>query len=206
MSDGGDTPENLTAYQRWELPAFADGRALARSVGLPTAAELEQVQRQASEEGYAEGKQRGFAEGMQLAQQEVQRLAALTHLLEQQVDELVARELMGLSLDIARQILQQSLKVQPELLLAAVREAIATLPVFNQGAHLILHPADAELVRQQMGEQLTHSGWKILEDVRMERGGARLETGSSQVDASLEARWKRVLAAMGQDAPWLAQE
>lgn len=202
-------PEQLSAWQRWELPAFETGSALARSVGLPTAAEVEQMQQQARDEayqaGYAEGKQLGYAEGMQQALAEKERLAELTRLLEVEIDEKVTQELMGLSLDIAQQVMQQSLKVQPELLLGMVREAIGTLPVFNQAAHLILSPDDAAMVREHMGEQLNHSGWKILEDPRMARGGARLETANSQVDATTEARWDRVMSAMGQDAKWLEQ-
>lgn len=203
-------PEKLTAWQRWELPAFEAARALVQDAGLPTAGEIEQIHQQARDEGFqlgiAEGKQNGYTTGLALATQENQRLSALTTQLEQQVDEQVARELMGLSLDIARQVIQQSLKVQPDLLLGMVREAIGSLPVFNQSAHLILNPADAALVRERMGEQLSHSGWKILEDARLEIGGARLETANSQIDASLEARWKRVTAAMGQENSWLVQE
>ena len=60
----------------------------------------------------------------------------------------------------------------------------------------------AELAPLKVGFVL---GWKILEDVRMARGDARLETANSQVDATLAARWERVLAAMGQDAPWLVK-
>jgi len=122
------------------------------------------------------------------------------------MDEQVAHELLGLSLDIARQVLYQALKVNPELMLGVVREAIGTLPHVNQGAHLVLHPDDAALVRERMGEQLTHSGWKIFEDARVERGGARIETANSQIDASLETRWNRVVAALGQDTTWLIQE
>ncbi len=209
MSDHPATPENLTAWQRWELPAFEAGRAVAEELHLPTAAELEQLRQQGHEEGYqagyAEGQQHGYADGLQQAIEENQRLSALATLLEQQMDEQVVQELMDLALDISRQVIQQSLQVQPGLLLAAVREAVASLPVFNQAAHVILHPDDAALVRERMGEQLAHSGWKILEDARMERGGARLETANSQVDASLQARWKRVIAALGQEAPWLIQ-
>jgi len=86
-----------------------------------------------------------------------------------------------------------------------VREAIGTLPVFNQAAHLILNPADATMVREHMGEQLNHSGWKILEDPRMALGDARLETANSQVDATTEARWNRVVSAMGQESKWLVK-
>jgi flagellar assembly protein FliH len=203
------TPEKLSAWQRWELPAFEAGSALARSVGLPTAAEMAQMQEQARDEayqaGYAEGQQRGYAEGLQQILAEKERLAELTKLFESRIDEKVTQELMGLSLDIAQQVLQQSLKIQPELLLGLVREAIGTLPVFNQAAHLILNPEDAALVREHMGEQLNHSGWKLLEDPRMARGDARLETANSQVDATIEARWNRVMTAMGQDAKWLVK-
>lgn len=203
------TPEKLSAWQRWELPAFEAGSELARNIGLPTASQLEKMQQLARDEayqaGYAEGQQRGYAEGMQRALAEKSQFVELSKLLESQIDEKVTQELMGLSLDIAQQVLQQSLKVHSELLLGMVREAIGTLPVFNQAAHLILNPEDAEMVREHMGEQLSHSGWKILEDPRMARGDARLETANSQIDATVEARWDRVMNAMGQEAKWLVK-
>ncbi|MBI4809589.1 MAG: flagellar assembly protein FliH [Nitrosomonadales bacterium] len=203
MSDAAVIPEKLTAWQRWELPNFEAGRGVgANGVALPTASQIEEIQRQAREEGL----QNGYAEGMQKAARENQRLTALVDALTKQADEQVAQELLGLSLDIARQMLHQALKVNPELLLGVVREAIGTLPHFNQGAHLVMHPDDAALVREHMGEQLTHSGWKIFEDARIERGGARIETANSQIDASLETRWNRVVAALGQDAEWLIKE
>jgi flagellar assembly protein FliH len=196
-------PENLTAWQRWEAPNF-DGSTVYRAGGvvLPTASQVEEIQRQARDEGF----QAGYAEGLQKALQDNGRFAELITAFEQQMDEQVARELLDLSLDIARQVLHQALKVNPELLLGVVREAIGTLPHVNQGAHLILHPDDAALVRERMGEQLTHSGWKIFEDARIERGGVRIETANSQIDASLETRWNRVVAALGQDTTWLIQD
>jgi flagellar assembly protein FliH len=197
-------PEKLTAWQRWEAPNFGSSGSTFRTgkVVLPTASQIEGIQGQAREEGFNSG----YAEGVQRAVQENQRLADLIGLLEQQVDEQVAHELLDLSLDIARQMLHEALKVKPELLLGVVREALGTLPHVNQGAHLVLHPDDAVLVRERMGEQLTHSGWKIFEDDRVERGGARFETANSQIDASLETRWKRIVAALGQDNSWLIQE
>ena len=196
-------PENLTAWQRWEAPNFeAGGVYRAGKVVLPTASQIEEIQRQAREEGFRSG----HAEGVQRALQENQRLADLLGLLEQQMDEQIAHELLNLSLDIARQMLHQALQVNPELVLGVIREALGTLPHFNQGAHVVLHPDDAVLVRERMGEQLTHSGWKIFEDARIGRGSARFETANSQIDASLETRWKRIVAALGQDTTWLIQD
>lgn len=208
MSDLGTAapelePEKLTAWQRWELPNFDGGRVVGPGgVALPTASQIDEMHRQARDEGF----QTGYAEGVSKASQENQRLAALIESLTQQVDEQIARELLDLSLDIARQMLHQALKVNPELMLGVVNEAIGTLPHFNQGAHMVLHPEDAALVRERMGEQLTHAGWKIFEDARIERGGARFETANSQIDASLETRWKRIVAALGKDTSWLVQE
>lgn len=195
MSDALTKEENLTAYQRWELPAFD----LAQStVALPTAAQLERIHQQAHEEGYRAG--------LKQAGNEAQRMAGMLNALDtalQQMDQEITQNLLDLALEIARQMLHQALAVKPELLLNVVRAAISELPHFNQNAHLVLHPADAELVRTRMGEQLSHSGWKIFEDAKMERGGCRVETLHSQIDATLATRWKRVTASIGQDSSWL---
>lgn len=216
---------HLTAYQRWELPTFdmAQEVEATPAATLPTAAEVEHIHQQAREEGYqagyAEGEQRAREEEQaareekqkaleegQKALEEAQRLAEMMEALEkelQQVDQEVAQNLLDLSMEMARQMLQQALKVKPELLLGIVNKAISELPHFNQHAHLILHPADAELVRSKIGEQLDHTGWKIFEDTQIERGGCRVETAHSQIDASLPTRWKRIISSIGQDNSWL---
>lgn len=222
MSDAIIQKEHLTAYQRWELPAFDLVEVAEVPDVAPTVAQLEQVQMQAHEEGYkagydeghgegyakgyAEGHAESYAEGTQKSHDETQRLAAIIGTLEkelQQVDQQVAQDLLDLALEIAKQVLHQALKVKPDLLLSVVREAIGELPHFNQHAHLVLHPADAELVRAGMGEQLTHTDWKIFEDAQIERGGCRVETAHSQIDATLATRWKRVVSSIGEDSTWL---
>jgi flagellar assembly protein FliH len=217
MSDVISREENLTAWQRWELPAFDVKPPVAPppvADSLPTAEQIEQIHQQAHEEGYqaghkaghAEGYQGGYTEGAQQARDEVQRMAEIMNALAQDMqraDKQISQDLLDLALEIARQMLQQALSVKPELLLSVVQSAISELPHFNQHAHLVLHPADAELVRTHMGEQLSHSGWKIFEDAQMERGGCRLETAHSQIDATLATRWQRVVSSIGQDDKWL---
>jgi len=208
MSDAAIPKEQLTAYERWELPNFSTSgtgnnapfmrqKENAPAIELPTAVQLEEIQRQAHEEGY----QTGFSEG-------AQRVAALINGMEhalQQADQNIAQDLLKLSLEVARQMVQQTLKTNPEILLNVIREAIGSLPHFNQGAHLVLHPDDAVLVRDSMGEQLSHSGWKIFEDALIARGGARVETAHSQIDATLANRWQRIVAAIGQDSSWIQE-
>jgi flagellar assembly protein FliH len=204
MPDAVTPKENLTAYQRWELPAFdmVKEEDTPPTIDLPTAAQLEDIHIQAHEEGY----QAGYAEGMKQAGTEAQRITKMLESLNkelQQVDQQIAQDLLNLALEIAKQMLQQALKIKPELLLNVVRAAISELPYFNQHAHLVLHADDADLLRTSMGEQLLHTGWKIFEDSQIERGGCRVETAHSQIDATLPKRWQRVVASIGQDNAWL---
>lgn len=214
MSDAVKPKEKLSAYERWELPHLGSntmGNTSTRqkeskpALVLPTAAQLEEIQRQAHDEGY----QAGFAEGTRAGHTEgAQRIAALFEAIEQaaqQTDQEVAQDLLNLSLEVARQMVQQSLSVHPEMLLNTIREAIGSLPHFNQAAHLVLHPDDAAMVRSSMAEQLSHTGWKIIEDTTIARGGARVKTAHSEIDATLENRWQRIVAALGQDSSWIQQ-
>ena len=204
MSNAVTPKEHLTAYQRWELPAFdmVEKAGTDPTIGLPTAAQLEHIHIQAHEEGY----QAGYAEGLKQAGTEAQRMEKMLESLNkelQQVDQQIAQDLLNLALEISKQMLQQALKIKPELLLNVVRAAINELPYFNQNAHLVLHSDDAVLLRTSMGEQLLHTGWKIFEDSQIERGGCRVETAHSQIDATLPKRWQRVVASIGQESTWL---
>ncbi len=204
MSNAVTPKEHLTAYQRWELPAFdmVEKAGTAPTISLPTAAQLEHIHIQAHEEGY----QAGYAEGLKQAGTEAQRMEKMLESLNkelQQVNQQIAQDLLNLALEISKQMLQQALKIKPELLLNVVRAAINELPYFNQNAHLVLHSDDAALLRTSMGEQLLHTGWKIFEDNQIERGGCRVETAHSQIDATLPKRWQRVVASIGQENAWL---
>lgn len=200
------TKEELTAFERWELASFEPHSRANQSNALATVAELENIRQQAHDEGYAQGRDAGYAAGIQQARMEAAQIHTLLNNLQDalnQTDEQLAQSLLDLSLEIARKMTSEILQAKPEVILKIVSEAISGLPHFNQNAHLILHPDDAELVRKQMGEQLSHTGWKIFTDTQIGRGGCRVETAHSQVDATTETRWKRVVGSIGQDKSWL---
>lgn len=166
----------------------------AQDVVLPTAAEIEAMQNQAREEGY----QAGYAEG----KQRMSKLLSALDQAMQQAEQDIAQDVLDLALEVARQMVQQTLKHNPEVLLNTIRAAINALPHLSQGAHLLLHPQDAEMIRQHIGEQLGHTGWKIIEDAQITPGGVRVETHHSQIDATVEHRWKRIVAAIGEENNW----
>ena len=113
--------------------------------------------------------------------------------------------MLSLALDLAKAMLKTSLAVRPELLLPVVSEAIRYLPTLHQPAVLFLHPDDALLVKEQMQEELTKAGWRVADDLHMQRGGCRVETASNQIDATIETRWHRLSEALGQSSGWLDQ-
>lgn len=205
MSNSTNQKEQDVDYEPMAFTNFANPDSLPRSnknkqndnspaIVLPTAAQLEEIQSQAHDEGY----QAGFAEG-------AQRIAELLNVLEQALqhsDQEIAQDLLNLSLEVAQKMVQQTIKTKPGILLGIINEAIASLPHLNHGAHLMLHPDDAAMVRTSMGDKLEHSGWKIFESPDMTRGGARIETNHSQIDATVENRWQRIVAAIGQDSTW----
>jgi flagellar assembly protein FliH len=218
-------PTRQTAWERWELgsldeaagrlpdplPLPESGIETAPPLHLPTAAEIEEIQQQARTEGYAEGyeegKRAGFdsahAEGQAEIRVEAEHLATAAKRLEQAIDGLnttVADELLALALELAREVTRKELALRPEIVLDVVREALSHLP--HQHAAIYLHPDDASLLRSYAGDQLSHAGHRIHEDAKLSRGDCLLESGGTQLDATVAMRWHRVVENLGLDNAW----
>jgi len=84
-----------------------------------------------------------------------------------------------------------------------VQEALARVLQPAAQATITLHPDDAALVREQLADTLAAGGWRVIEDATITRGGCRLNTLASELDATVERRWQRITTALGQDTPWL---
>lgn len=181
--------------------------------GLPTAEEIERIYEEARSSGYQagfdEGRLAGEQAGQIAAQTEAEQIAALIGNLQTalaSLDQIVADQLLALALEVAAQVTRGAIKANPEILLPVIREAIATLPIHHNHLALHLNPADAALIRARIGEQLSQTGGQIIEDSEISGGGCLLKAGASEVDATVETRWKRVLEAIGiEPRAWLEQ-
>jgi flagellar assembly protein FliH len=174
------------------------------TIPFPTADDLARINEEARNEGY----QRGYEEGRTAGEAELQaktdeQLAHLTGLVSNlqaslaELDQHVADQLLDLSLEVAAQILRSSLKVNRELLLPIIREAINELPLHHGNISLYLNPADTTALSSLIKEQLTHTGAQIIADSNIAEGGCVIKAGSSEIDASMGVRWRRVLEAIG---------
>ena len=181
-------------------------------IPFPTAEDLARINEEARNEGY----QRGYDEGLAAAEAEcsartgeqIAHLATLIGNLQAsltQLDQEIADQLLDLSLEVASQMLRSSLKVRRELLLPTIREALAELPLHHGAISLHLNPADAEILLPQLKEQLAHTTAHIVSDNNIAEGGCLVKAGSSEIDASIEVRWRRVLETMGlKTKEWLS--
>ncbi|GAA4015127.1 flagellar assembly protein FliH [Actimicrobium antarcticum] len=218
MSDAIIPKERQSAYQRWEMDSFGDNRPSAKPPAAPppiprvTIEEQAAIREAAHAKGYADGLAEGRAEGLQ--QGRAEGSAEMDHLRQIAValgseaaraDELIATDVLQLALDLARTMMKTGLVVQPSLVLPIVAEAIRYLPTLQQPAILLLHPADALLVKEQMHDELDKAGWRVTEDPHLQRGGCRIETATNQIDATMETRWQRMAEALGHTEGWLTE-
>lgn len=215
--------EQLTAYQRWELLGIEEPRqpeAVTQAepepegVPLPTAEDIERIHQQAAqegfrmgqEEGYQAGYKAGFDAGRQAAAELASQLGALVTALDNEQirqDEAIARELLGLSLAVARQMIRSALQVKQGLVLEIIREAMNSLPSLTGHLRIMVHPDDVEALREFMEAEHSHFAYKVVADSRLERGGFRIESNHSEVDGQLPIRWREIVDCLGSDSEWL---
>lgn len=205
-SAGGASAEAASTVKPWHMDALAsegdDQRGEPPPV-RPPEEELARIRAQAHAEGHAAGRASGLAAGAQEIAELSRLLGRLREVMEDH-EQALAGDVVSLAVELSRQVLRQTVHVHPEVVLPVIREAIASLPQGSQHPRLLLHPDDAALVRSVLdASQLTPSPWLIVEDARLERGGCRIETATSELDASLGARWKAVVAALGRTARWV---
>ncbi|MBC7572847.1 MAG: flagellar assembly protein FliH [Herminiimonas sp.] len=204
--------EQQSAYQRWEMASFGDERASTRAaVATVSEEELEAIREAARQQGFAQGMAQGHAAGLDIGRvdsaQEMLHLQQIAEAFGGEIaraNEVIADEMLDLGLDLAKAMLKTALEVRPELVLPVVAEAIRYLPSLQQPALLFLHPEDARLARDFIGDELAKAGWRVSEDINLERGGCRVETPTNQIDGSIQTRWQRIAAALGKNTDWLA--
>lgn len=201
------TKESLTAYERWELPNVGsepepqpqppepeeiDAASLRE---LVSAEKLEEIRQQAHAEGFDQGRREGLQSGEKEVAAQVQRLSQIFNALAEplnDVDEQVQDELVQLALGVARQVLRRELMTDPAVIVAIVREAIAALPSHAADIQVFLHPEDAALVREYTAGTEAPA-WRIVEDPALARGGCRISSENSRIDATFESRLAAVV-------------
>jgi flagellar assembly protein FliH len=183
-----------------------------------SAAGLDEELRAARDAGYERGRSEGLATAAAEIAQRLQELDSRRSLIDglarqladplQRLDAETIAELARLAVLVGSQLARRELALDPRQVIAIIRECLSSLPGSAREVRIHLHPADARIVRESLdagsaaspagrpSAELTGtptSGWVLLEDPLMSRGGCRVEAEASRIDARLETR---VAAAM----------
>jgi flagellar assembly protein FliH len=207
QSDVLSSEEIASAYQRWEAPRMVSVTDLDDSHSMLTVQSIEALQKEAQEEGFKagfeQGSEAGYAAGLESGQQEialsVKSLQSLmttlnTPLLE--LEKAVESDLVNLVMTMTKQLLRRELKADPEQVIGAMRAALAVLPNNDRKLKVYLNPQDVALVKKGLSVEQGDASWQWIEDPLLARGGVRLETADTIIDATIEARLNNVINKM----------
>lgn len=177
---------------------------------------LEQTREQAHTQGYAKGHADGYAQGKAEGKAEGDAdlnayiagpgSEAANHFdrLEQSFDDRLselqqgmAKELLHLACDIARQVVRRELSNNPKALLPVVREALDMFVKEYRVATVRLHPDDWVHLEAPLREEFKNAKVQWQVDSGVAAGDCLVESVGAVVDASLEKRWQRAVAALG---------
>jgi len=189
MTDKQDSPA------RWDVPAIdgGDGR------GYMTAGRLEELQDEAYQEGFKRGYEDGKSEGAQAVTERAEQLRSLLDALAAPFDQLdsdIADQVVELAMSVTRQLFRREMKTEPEHVIGVVREAVQLLPSSLRDIRVHLHPEDADLIRETLMLSSEAPAWTIVEEPLITRGGCRVSTEHSRVDATVESRLNAAIAAV----------
>ncbi len=191
------TPTQAGA-ERWEVPAIdgSDGR------GLVTARRLQELQKEAYDEAY----QAGLTEGRKAGEEEIKkRTSRFDQLLNalarpfDELDETVEKKLVELSMMVAKQLFHREINIDAGHVIGVVREAIQLLPIASRNIKVHLHPEDAKLVLEALSPADGERAWNVVEDPLTSRGGCKVSTDSSHIDAQAETRLQAFINAITGD-------
>jgi len=187
--------------QLWTLPAV-EGPTVSRRMEQQTVEHLEN----AYEEAFAQGRDAGLLAGRK---QTEARLAELDARIAQmdatlsllakplaEMDAQVEQQLVNLAMAIAKQLVRRELRIDPGQIIATIRETVNLLPTAARDVRVYLHPEDAALVRERLASPAAERAWNIVEDPVLSRGGCRVASETSQVDARLETRMGAIISTL----------
>ncbi len=199
--------EDTEECHTWDIPlveGMLGNNKLDRKSPRPvTAKQLANVQQQVYEEGLESGKKDGYAAGMEIARQATEEqtkvLLSIIELLNEPLSALdvdVEESLADLAILIAKQVIRREIKADPGEIVGVVRESVSLLPINTRQPRIHLNPEDEQIVKEALSLGDEERAWRLQADPLISRGGCLVETESSFIDATVEARLTAVISQM----------
>ncbi len=160
------------------------------------AVDLAQIEKTAYENGFLQGEKAG----MEIAEQKVEALMrrytdAILEIskLRASLYAQVEREVVKLSVEVAKKIIGREIQADPEIIQTLVRVALSHVAE-KSAVTVHLSPADYNYLLAQRTELSQTEGRDIslLADKSIERGGCLIQTECGDIDARIEEKFREV--------------
>lgn len=216
--------EEVGDVTQWQFGSVdgSDAKVEVPEEEVPVVVELDEAARQelleqACAQAFAQGQEQGSAQAALQWQQRMddyiagqgqeaaQRMDALVQTLEARLQELqqnMAQDVLELSCEIARQVVRQELRSNPQALMPVVQEALGMLVDDGRPATVRLNPQDHALVADALAQHLAAAKLQWVADAMVPLGGCLAEQAGMVVDGTLEKRWQRAIAPLGLASAW----
>lgn len=192
--------EDVGDVSTWQFQALSGKSTAGARANGAAAAFLTERERRAYDRGRADGTEEGRRSMQHEKVQASQRIDSALAELRARFADLEANgadTVFDFAVEIARQVIRRDVAMQRDSVLPALREAVAA--VIDQQAHPRVHlnPRDLEAIGHELESDGLFKGCRFIPDPAVGPGGCRVETAQCEVDATLQTRWRRVMAALG---------
>lgn len=154
---------------------------------------IEAIEREAYERGFAAGERAGFEFGKQKAEVLFNGIAGLLEALSTLKETLhkpCEDEMVELCVAISRKVLQRELELKREGIVDCVRTALKSV-VAGGEITIKVNPKDQDILLQHKGELARYGdgvkGVKVEADESVSRGGCLVDTNFGEIDASIDS-------------------
>ena len=210
--------EQLSAVAGWEFGAV--DQASVRFAAKVKARELAEEQSRENEahqrgfsDGYAQGHAQATLEGQRLiaeyietqGQDAARQFGQLFESTNEQIaqsQQVMAKGVLELACELARQVLRHELSVNPNALQPVIREALSVLAIDSKAAFVRLNPVDLDVLQDVVKQEFSGLALSLLSDASVTRGGCLVESSGTVVDGTIEKRWGRAVAKLGLESAW----
>ena len=210
--------EELGTVAGWDFGAV--DQASVRFAAKVKAREMAEEQSRENEarqlgfsDGYAQGHAQATLEGQRLiaeyietqGQDAARQFGQLFESTNEQIaqsQQVMAKGVLELACELARQVLRHELSVNPNALQPVIREALSVLAIDSKAAFVRLNPVDLDVLQDVVKQEFSGLALSLLSDASVTRGGCLVESSGTVVDGTIEKRWGRAVAKLGLESAW----
>ena len=210
--------EEVDTVEQWRFGAV-DTASLLLAAQVKVREEVSDQLRDEAlrQEGYAEGFVQGQAQTAVEAQRQIAEFIAnqghtaaqdFARLFESaqarlaDADQVMARGVLELACELARQVVRRELSVDTNALQPVIREALGLLVADSKTALIRMNPLDVEILDDVIRAEFSGLSLTLAADATVSRGGCLIESAGTVVDGTLEKRWVRAVANLGLSSSW----